>query len=203
MTRQYLYLGACSEIILARPYGKPLVGYIETNSPANIALHDKARELANENYLDDFAAELNADYFGNTLEFKLEWAHNFSAFSGKARGKLNRPYGAVVKDGLIRISHTIAQHAYTDTEDVVEYILMHEMAHMLEMNHHYIFWLIVARNPNAVNGHHLFFGQDFPIDLTPLPRRKIYIDPRSKGTRLASTGYPEGETIKILQKERE
>lgn len=215
MARQYLWLGACSEVVLSRPPLDPLPHFIEKDSPADLALHEKARELADENYLEDWAAELNADYFDDELKFDLKWSHALIATGGGARGKTDVRHGKVIRDGRITISYRLAYHAYTDTEICVEYLLMHEMAHMLEMlrvkdskmssintamNHHYAFWLIVARNPNAVNGHHLFLGKDFPIDLTPLSKRKIYIDPRSKGTRLASTGYPEGETIKILPK---
>jgi len=190
------YLGACSEVVLSRPDQKPLVGYIERNSEADLALHLKARELADEYYLEDFAAELNEDYFNGELKFQLKWSHSMVANWGNARGLTARRQGKVIYDGKITVSYLLSNYAYTDGEEMVEYVVMHEMAHMLEMNHSYKFWQIVARNSAAVRGHSLYEGKDFPIDLTPPSKHKIYVDSRSrKGAYLASTGYKEGGQV--------
>ena len=131
------YLGACSEVVLSRPDQKPLVGYIERNSEADLALHLKARELADEYYLEDFAAELNEDYFNGELKFQLKWSHSMVANWGNARGLTARRQGKVIYDGKITVSYLLSNYAYTDGEEMVEYVVMHEMAHMLEMNHSY------------------------------------------------------------------
>jgi len=201
MTKQkYIYLGACSEVVLTQAHRKPLIGYIEKDSEADEALHLKARQLETENYLEDWAAELNTDYFNDELRFKLRWSHVRTRTGGGAKGYTD-PKGKVTKGGEVIISYRLAHHAYTETEDCVEYLLMHEMAHMLEMNHYYNFWTIVARNPAAINGHQLYHGKSFPIALPrpTLQGERTYIDARSlKGKYLATGGHPPGQIIKSL-----
>lgn len=196
MKRKHLYLGACSEAVLSRPDQPPLTGYIERDSDADRNLHIKAGELEDEGYLADFACEINNDYFDNELEFTLRWSHTRVATAGNSKGICDRRHGKVISGGKIAISYLIAEHAYTDDEDIVEYLLMHEMAHQLHMNHGYDFWKLVGRNPAAVSGYTKYHGKDFPILLHPLLIPQVNIDPRSRQDGyLATGGYPEGEIV--------
>lgn len=204
---KYLYMGACCEEVLLRDSGETLTGYIEKGSDADLALHQRARELEDENYLEDWAAEINDDYFDGELTFKLRWSHTRTRTLGGAKRKVlsagyagytSSPFTPVPGTNVLTASYRLAYHAYTDTEDVVEYLLMHEMAHFIEMNHHYNFWKIVATNSAAVNGHRLYHGKDYPISLHEYkainPQRT---DIRSRqGGYLATGGYPEGQTLK-------
>lgn len=193
---KYLYLGYCSEAILARQLGgEQITGFIEQGSPSDVLLHEKCRELDDEGYLIDWVCELNQDYFNNELEFDLGWSHARVATAGNAKGITDRRNGRVVAGGKITISYLIAEHAYTDNEDVVEYLLMHEMAHLVEMNHSLNFWRVVARNPNAVTGYTKYHGKSFPL-VERTPFTSMYVDPRSReGGYLASTGIPAGGKV--------
>ncbi len=196
LKRTYLYLGACSEVVLSRPDDPPLVGYIERDSDSDRNLHIKAGELEDEDYLHDFACELNNDYFDNELSFTLRWSHTRVATAGHSRGVCNYRHGKVISGGKIIISYLIAEHAYSATEDVVEYLLMHEMAHQVEMNHSGRFWKLVAQNPAAVRGYELYHARrDFPYKTHTLLNAGR-VDPRSRGDGyLATGGYPEGEVV--------
>lgn len=194
MSRHYLYLGACSEAVLAEP-NRVLEHFIAKGSPADVLLHQKCRELDDEGYLIDWACELNEDYFDGELEFNLCWSHTRVASAGNSKGFIDRRTGKVTAGGKVTISYLIAEHAYTDNEDVVEYLMMHEMAHQVEMNHSNRFWKIVARNPNAVTGYTKYHGKSFPV-VVHEPFTETYIDPKSRqGAYLASTGYAEGERV--------
>lgn len=196
MKRRYLYLGACSEVVLCRPGDSPLTGYIERDSDADRNLHIKADDLEEENYLDDFACEINNDYFDNKLKFKLRWSHARVYSAGNSKGLVDRRTNKVVRNGIITISYLIAEHAYTDNEDIVEYLLMHEMAHQVQMNHSYRFWKLVEANLAAVSGYTKYHGKDFPRHLHPLLTATRRVDPRSRqGAYLATGGYPAGEIV--------
>lgn len=91
--------------------------------------------------LDDQALErrantLNHQYFDNLLQWKsIRWVTN-----------QNRRHGSCNTDrGTIRISHRIAEMP----RFVQDYIIVHELAHLIEPNHSQQFWELVYQYPRA------------------------------------------------------
>ena len=82
------------------------------------------------------AAELNTQYFAGTLELaSVTYVTN-----------QNTVYGSCsVRRKTIRLSHHLAQVP----EWVRDYVLMHEMAHLVEPGHNRRFWEIVNRYPRT------------------------------------------------------
>lgn len=86
--------------------------------------------------LQQLAEGLNRQYF----EGKLRWA----SISWSTRQ--NQRYGSCTPaNGTIRISHRLA----TMPAFVLEYVVMHELAHLLEANHGPAFWRLVSRYPRT------------------------------------------------------
>lgn len=80
------------------------------------------------------AAELNKAYFGGKLRINdIKWV-----------GNQEKRYGSCTPStSTIRISDRIASMPLW----VLDYVIMHELAHLLEANHSSRFWRIVARYP--------------------------------------------------------
>ncbi len=80
------------------------------------------------------AAELNKAYFGGKLRLKeIKWV-----------GNQEKRYGSCTPStGTIRISDRIALMPAW----VLDYVIMHELSHLVEANHSPRFWQIVARYP--------------------------------------------------------
>jgi predicted metal-dependent hydrolase len=86
--------------------------------------------------LEKRAADLNHRYFGGKLTWEsIRWVTNQEKRYGSCT-PVNR---------TIRISHRIAQ-----TPDfVLDYVIVHELAHLLEANHGPRFWKLVNRYPKT------------------------------------------------------
>lgn len=80
------------------------------------------------------AEELNRDYFGNELRWKsIRYVTN-----------QNKRYGSCTPaNGTIRLSDRLA----TMPEFVRDYVIVHELAHLIEANHGKRFWALVNRYP--------------------------------------------------------
>jgi hypothetical protein len=90
------------------------------------------RELNRTRNLQEICQELNRRYFDERLKVKsIEYSTNQS----KQFGSCN------FKHQTIRISHRLAEMP----DWVRDYVIVHEMAHILEPNHSPAFWDIVAR----------------------------------------------------------
>ncbi len=89
-------------------------------------------ELDKNRPLPEIAAALNKKYFDNQLKINsIEYVTN-----------QNGKYGCCnYRDGHIRISHKVGLMP----KWVRDYVLIHEMAHMIEPNHGRAFWRIVSR----------------------------------------------------------
>ena len=86
--------------------------------------------------LETRAFELNRIYFDGVLEWEsIRWVSN----QDKRHGSCTPTRGS------IRISHRVAQMP----KFVQDYILVHELAHLLEPNHSDRFWKLVERYPRA------------------------------------------------------
>ena len=81
------------------------------------------------------ADALNRRYFEGQLRFRIDWVKN-------QRSR----WGSCSPDsGTIRLSHELLKlPAY-----VVDYVIVHELAHLLEANHGPRFWALVRRFPQA------------------------------------------------------
>ncbi len=83
------------------------------------------------------AQELNRQYFGGNLKWEsVRWVTN----QNRSR------YGSCTPaDGTIRLSHRVAAMPAF----VRDYVLVHELAHLLEANHGPKFWKLVNRYPKT------------------------------------------------------
>jgi predicted metal-dependent hydrolase len=94
--------------------------------------HQK-RALSAED-LEQIADRLNREYFHNSLKWQsIEWSTQQNSIYGSCTPAL----------GTIRISHRLAKMPLF----VREYVVMHELAHLLEANHSAKFWQLVDRYP--------------------------------------------------------
>ena len=81
------------------------------------------------------AQGLNRRYFGGKLQFSIEWVTN----------QKQRWGSCTPESGRIRLSHELLKlPAY-----VIDYVIVHELAHLLEANHSDRFWALVKEFPQA------------------------------------------------------
>lgn len=87
-------------------------------------------------FLERKAQSLNKRYFEGKLQWQsIRWVTN-----------QNQRYGSCTPArGTIRISHRLA----TMPAFVLDYVVMHELAHLLEANHGPRFWQLVNRFPKT------------------------------------------------------
>ncbi|MFH0876702.1 MAG: M48 family metallopeptidase [Candidatus Omnitrophota bacterium] len=101
--------------------------------------------------LSQIATSLNKKYFGNSLKINsIAYTHN-----------QNRQFGCCsTRDANIRISHRVGLMP----KWVRNYVLVHEMAHLVVPNHSKAFWGIVSRYNLAerARGYLLACGQQMP-----------------------------------------
>ncbi len=93
-------------------------------------------ETADDSALARRAGELNRRYFGDRLRWReIRYVTN-----------QQRRYGSCTPaTGVIRISHRVAAMPAW----VHDYVVVHELAHLLEANHGPKFWKLVNRYPRA------------------------------------------------------
>ena len=95
---------------------------------------EQRRQLNSDNALEARARDLNARYF----EGKLRWT------SIRYVTNQNGRYGSCTPgQGTIRISHRLAEMPLW----VLDYVLVHELAHLVEANHGKRFWRLVNHYP--------------------------------------------------------
>ena len=96
----------------------------------------QARRTLDDAALEQRAQTLNRQYF----EGKLQWASIRWVTNQEKR------YGSCTpSERTIRISHRLAQVP----QFVLDYVIVHEMAHLLEANHGKGFWKLVNRFPKT------------------------------------------------------
>ena len=96
----------------------------------------KERKKLSDEDLERRAGRLNKKYFGGKLRWSsITWSTNQSSVFGSC----------TPSTGAIRISHQLADAPSW----VLDYVLMHELAHLLERNHGKRFWDLVHRYPLA------------------------------------------------------
>jgi predicted metal-dependent hydrolase len=96
----------------------------------------KFKEALDDKSLDHRAQDLNREYFDGKLKWEsIKWVSN-----------QNRRFGSCTPDnGTIRISHRLASMPTF----VRDYVIVHELAHLLEPNHGPKFWQLVNRFPRT------------------------------------------------------
>jgi predicted metal-dependent hydrolase len=96
----------------------------------------QARSDLNDKVLQRRAQALNQKYFKGKLKWtSLKWVTN-----------QNSRYGSCTPaDGTIRLSHRLA----TMPRFVLEYVIIHELAHLIEANHGDRFWALVNQYPKT------------------------------------------------------
>jgi len=98
--------------------------------------HKERHETADDKTLARRAVELNREYFGG----KLRWSEIRYVTNQQRR------YGSCTPaTGVIRISHRVAGMPAW----VRDYVLVHELAHLIEANHGSRFWKLVNRYPRV------------------------------------------------------
>jgi predicted metal-dependent hydrolase len=102
---------------------------------ARVIRHKKLSKLEDQ-ALERRADMLNRQYFDNLLRWEsIRWVAN-----------QNRRHGSCNTDrGTIRISHRIAEMP----RFVQDYVIVHELAHVIEPNHSQRFWDLVYRYPRV------------------------------------------------------
>lgn len=94
----------------------------------------QTKETLDDQTLQRRAQELNRQYFGGKLKWNsIRWVTNQN----------NRMGSCTPANGAIRISHRLA----TMPSFVRDYVIVHELAHLLEANHSPKFWKLVNRYP--------------------------------------------------------
>ena len=105
------------------------------NLQERLKLREKAATL-DDGALSERASELNQLYFDGRLKWKsIRWVPN----------QVKRHGSCTPRRGTIRISHRIAAMPGF----VRDYVIIHELCHLLEANHSSEFWKLVNRYPKA------------------------------------------------------
>jgi predicted metal-dependent hydrolase len=100
-------------------------------------LRRQKKKILDDKVLHQRAQELNRAYFDGKLGWKsIVWVTN----QNKSRFASCTP-----SEGTIRISHRIADMPTF----VRDYVIIHELAHLVEANHGPKFWQLVNRYPKA------------------------------------------------------
>ena len=96
----------------------------------------QAKETLDDKALHRRAQELNRQYFGGKLKWRsIKWVTNQNSRFGSC----------TPTNGTIRLSHRLA----TMPTFVRDYVIVHELAHLLEANHGPKFWKLVNRYPKT------------------------------------------------------
>lgn len=96
----------------------------------------KAHRELDDQELERHAQELNRQYFDGKLRWQsVRWVTNQTTCHGSC----------TPSQGTIRISHRLA----TMPRFVLDYVIVHELAHLLEANHGPKFWKLVNRFPRT------------------------------------------------------
>lgn len=96
----------------------------------------QAKTALDDQALQDRAQELNRQYFAGKLTWKsIKWVTNQNSRFGSC----------TPTNGTIRISHRLAKMPVF----VRDYVIIHELAHLLEPNHGPKFWALVNRYPKT------------------------------------------------------
>jgi len=128
--------GAVLEVLAPASMSDAELGPIVEKLRGRVLRHAERRETADDDSLVRRAGELNREYFGGKLHWKeIRYVTN-----------QQRRFGSCTPaTGAIRISHRVAAFPAW----VRDYVILHELAHLIEANHGRQFWRLVARYPKT------------------------------------------------------
>ena len=106
-----------------------------------------AADLATDQDLVSRAERLNRRFFQGQLDFAIRWVTNQQSRWGSC----------TPLDGTIRISHVLAGLP----EFVLDYVIVHELAHLLVADHSPAFWELVHRYPHTQKAIGFLEGYEF------------------------------------------
>ena len=134
-TVQAREIGGVLEILASAHMSDKQLEPILKDFTARINRHKKLSKL-DDQALERRANVLNRKYFDNLLHWEsIRWVTN-----------QERRHGSCNTDsGTIRISHRIAEMP----RFVQDYVIVHELAHLIEPNHSQRFWELVYQYPRA------------------------------------------------------
>jgi predicted metal-dependent hydrolase len=134
-TVQAREIGGVLEILAPAHMSDKQLEPIIKDLEARINRHKNSPEL-DDQALEKRANVLNRQYFDNHLQWEsIRWVTN-----------QNRRHGScTAMRGAIRISHRIAEMP----QFVQDYVIVHELAHVIEPNHSQRFWDLVYQYPRT------------------------------------------------------
>lgn len=89
----------------------------------------RKKNLKGSDWLTRRAEELNQKYFGGRLEFEIQWSSRQKKIFGSCTSRQRK----------IRVASRLAKTPGW----VLDYVLVHELAHLLKPNHSRSFWQLV------------------------------------------------------------
>jgi predicted metal-dependent hydrolase len=150
--------GAVLEVLAPASMSDAELGPIVEKLRGRVLRHAERRETADDNGLVRRAGELNREYFGGKLRWKeIHYVTN-----------QQRRFGSCTPAaGTIRISHRVALFPPW----VRDYVIVHELAHLVEANHGSRFWKLVERYPKTerARGYLMALGLDVDEDEPEAP----------------------------------
>lgn len=106
------------------------------------------RSRRSDESLERRAAELSEQFLdGRATPTSVRWVTNMTSRWGSCTSA----------DGSIRLSHRLQPYPGW----VIDYVLLHELAHLLEANHSKAFWTLVERYPRAERARGFLEGASF------------------------------------------
>lgn len=107
----------------------------------------KKKDLGGRDWLTRRAEKLNQKYFGGKLRFEINWS-----------GRQKKVFGSCTsRQKKIRVSSRLAKAP----KWVLDYVLVHELAHLLEPNHSQSFWKLVRQYKRAERARGFLIGMGF------------------------------------------
>lgn len=105
----------------------------------------KKKDLKGKDWLTKRAEKLSQKYFGGKLRFEIKWSsRQKKVFGSCTSGRKN-----------IRVSSRLAKMPGW----VLDYVLVHELAHLLEPNHSQRFWKLVNQYQRAERARGYLMGR--------------------------------------------
>ncbi|MBM3461555.1 MAG: M48 family metallopeptidase, partial [Armatimonadetes bacterium] len=121
-----------------------------------LSLRIEKTSLNESNGLERRAQRLNQQYFGGALQYaSISYVSNQNSRWGSCSPGSRR----------IRLSHRLANMPAF----VLDYVIVHELAHLVEPNHSRRFWKLVNRYPHAERAIGFLMG----VGLVPAQQRAI------------------------------
>jgi predicted metal-dependent hydrolase len=107
----------------------------------------KKKDLKGSGWLVGRAGKLNHQYFGGKLRFDIQWSSQQKKIFGSCSSRRKK----------IMISSRLSSAPYW----VLDYVLVHELAHLVESNHSRSFWRLTSQYKRAERARGYLLGMGF------------------------------------------